>query len=368
MIRLAILMTLFITQSNQFLFAKLAELERQAEKELAYLDFPPRSDWMPVKKTSTNDHIYDVVIVGAGQTGITLAFALKREKITNIILFDEQDKHCEGPWLSHARMEALRTPKYTIGPDCDIPSLTVRAWFEAKYGVEAWNELKYISRYDWADYLQWLRNFLQLPVVNNTRVGAIQWLETENCFAVPINSKGNESVVHARKIILATGLQGSGEWTVPEHIKKNLTRDCYYHTSDKIDFNTFKGKKIGILGGGPCAFDNALICSQKGAKEVHMYFKRPQLVNLHVFLWGEFVGFLRHFPDLPDQSKWQFISKMYEIGQPPTPQSVAAVRKQNNIIMHFDSPWISSKMVDGKPTVVTPKSEDSLDALIIATG
>ena len=103
-------------------------------------------------------------------------------------------------------------------------------------------------------------------------------------------------------------------------------------------------------------------------KEVHMFFKRPKLVNLHVFLWGEFVGFHGHFSDLPDWNKWQFIAKMYEIGQPPTPMSVASIRAQKNIFMHFNSPWISSKMHKGKPTVITPHSEIALDALIIATG
>lgn len=354
--------------SKQPILADLPELEAQARKELEYLDFPPRHDWMPAKKTSTNEHIYDVVIVGAGQTGMTLAFALHREKITNIILFDEEGENCEGPWLSHARMQTLRTPKYTTGPDCDIPSLTVRAWFEAKYGEEEWDKIKYIPRTDWSSYLQWLRHFLNLPIVNNTKVGSIQWSKDENCFIVPINNKGAFSTVYAKKIILATGLQGSGEWTIPNHIKNNIDEGCYFHTCDEIDFTSFEGKKIGILGGGPCAFDNALICSQHGASEVHMYFKRPQLVNLHVFLWGEFVGFLKHFADLPDENKWQFIAKMYEIGQPPTPQSVAAARASKNIIMHFDSPWIDSKMVNGKPAVVTPHSEDTLDSLIIATG
>jgi cation diffusion facilitator CzcD-associated flavoprotein CzcO len=363
-----ILFVLIYAHSSQILLAELPELEKKATKELEYLDFPPRHDWIPARKTSTNAHIYDVLIIGAGQTGITHAFALQREKVTNIILLDEQEENNEGSWLSHARMETLRTPKYTIGPDCDIPSLTVRAWYEAKYGEEAWNQIKYVPRLDWADYLKWLRNFLKLPVVNNTKVGTIKWSELEKCFVVPATTNGENQIVYARKIILATGLQGSGEWTVPEHIKKNIDRDRYYHTSDKIDFDSFKGKKVGILGGGPCAFDNALICCQHGAKEVHMYFKRPQLVNLHVFLWGEFVGFLRHFPDLPDQNKWDFIAKMYEIGQPPTPQAVAAVRAEKNIIMHFDSPWIDSKMTGNAPTVITPQSEESLDVIIIATG
>lgn len=264
-------------------------------------------------------------------------------------------------------MDTLRTPKYTIGPDCDIPSLTVRAWFEAKYGEERWNEITYIPRIDWADYLRWLKTFLKLPVRNNTKIGAIEWSEKEKCFILPCeNNEGCSSVAYARKVILATGLQGSGEWAIPDHIKNNLLKETYFQTAEEIDFNKMKGKKVGILGGGPCAFDNAYICSQY-ADEVHMFFKKPQLVNLHVFLWGEFVGF-QHFNALPDDSKWKFISKMYEIGQPPTALSVENVRSQKNIFMHFDSPWIDSKMEAGKPVVITPHEAFTMDTLILAIG
>ena len=150
---------------------------------------------------------------------LPLAFSLQKEKITNLILFDEREEGFEGQWLSHARMENLRTPKYTIGPDCDVPSLTVRSWYEAKYGEEAWQKIQYISRLDWAEYIKWLTSFFKIPIVNNTKVGSLQWCEDENCFFVPLatNEKSKRCVL---KIVLATGLQGSGEWTVPEHQKQ----------------------------------------------------------------------------------------------------------------------------------------------------
>ncbi|MEI8329979.1 MAG: NAD(P)-binding domain-containing protein [Chlamydiia bacterium] len=317
----------FLQLATLPLFCDLKQLEEKAHKEMEYLNFPPRENWIPNKVTSSGENIYNVVIIGGGQTGTATALGLLKEKVSNIIIFDENEPYKEGSWLTHARMETLRTPKYTTGPDCDILSLTVRAWFEAKYGEEKWEKITYVPRLDWAEYLHWLRNFLNLPIVNNTKVGSIQWSERENCFIVPITSKGASTTsVYARKIVLATGLQGSGEWTIPEHIKNNIPYGLYYHTSNDIDFSSFKGKKIGILGGGPCAFDNAYLSSQY-ADEVHMFFKRSKLVNLHVFLWGEFVGF-QHFIALPDENKWQFISKFYEIGQPPTPQSVRAIARK----------------------------------------
>lgn len=346
----------------------LKELEARALKELELLDYPPRKNWLPEKKTSQGHRIYDVIIAGGGQTSIALLISLLREKLTNIIAFDECDKGLEGPWRTFARMETLRTPKYTTGPDCDIPSLTCQAWYEALYGEKAWRDLDFIPRLEWASYLQWLRNFLELPIENNAKVGEIEWSSKDKCFIVPVTTPSGVKHAYARKIVLATGIEGSGEWLVPDHIKNNIPHEYYDQTSTLIDFNKFKGKRVGLLGGGPCAFDNALKCCDHGAKEVHMFFKKPKLVNLHVFLWGEFSGFLKNFPALPDDEKWRFIAKMIEIGQPPTPQNFKKVMAQKNIIMHFSSPWIDSKMIDGHPTVITPKSEVPLDALVLAIG
>ena len=41
----------------------------------------------------------------------------------------------------------------------------------------------------------------------------------------------------ARKVILATGLDGSGRWNVPDFISQGTCRaDRYAHTADDIDF------------------------------------------------------------------------------------------------------------------------------------
>ncbi len=63
-------------------------------------------------------------------------------------------------------MLTLRSPKDFTGPDMDIPSLTYQAWHEARYGKEAWTELKLIPKDLWADYLLWYRDVLDLPVRN----------------------------------------------------------------------------------------------------------------------------------------------------------------------------------------------------------
>ena len=48
--------------------------------------------------------------------------------------------------------------------------------------------LAFIDREAWAEYLHWLRAVLDLPVKNETRVGAMRWDAANGCFLVPITT------------------------------------------------------------------------------------------------------------------------------------------------------------------------------------
>lgn len=346
---------------------RLDHLHTRIERELDLLDYPKRP-WTLAKTHADGQSIYDVVIVGGGQTGLTIAFALRKEKINNVIIFDENSQGREGPWMTYGRMHHLRSPKYMIGPDCNVPALTCKLWFEAKYGEEAWNSFAYIPRVIWADYLHWFRHILNLPVVNETKVGAIAYNQDQECFLVPITKDGHTSTVYARKVVLATGFQGSGEWTVPEVVKNNLPTDLYTSVYNDVNFEALRGKTVAILGAGPCAFDAATMSNRFGAKEIHMFIRREKLPNIHAFRWGEYAGFLNHYPDLNDADKWRYIAKIYEMGFPPTSDGVAYVRSLPNVYMHFGSPWLHTQASPNGVTVDTPQGAFEFDHLLIATG
>jgi NADH dehydrogenase FAD-containing subunit len=60
----------------------LAELEQRVRFELDCLGYPTRQWMVPRRRNGTLVH--DVVIVGGGQSGISIAFRLMRERITNL--------------------------------------------------------------------------------------------------------------------------------------------------------------------------------------------------------------------------------------------------------------------------------------------
>lgn len=347
----------------------LKDLEGAVRRELDFLNYPAR-DWVIPRNDSSGNRIYDVLIIGGGQSGLTAAFGLKREKVHNILVVDENPSGQEGPWLTFARMHTLRTPKHLTGPDLGIPSLTTRAWYEAQFGAEAWQSLVFLPKEQWAEYLQWYRNLLEIPVRNNILAGAIEWSSKENCLSIPLIDRNTQKTetVYARKVVLATGIDGSGRWEIPAQISNNLPPTLYAHTRDNIDFASLKSKSIAVLGAGASAFDNASLALETGAREINLFYRRKDLPNINAYRWAEFVGFLKHHGELSDDLKWKFIRQILRMGQLPPSDTFARAKKHPNFLLHGDSPWNKLEAKDGQVHITTPHQTFIADFVIIGTG
>ena len=66
------------------------------------------------------------------------------------------------------------------------------------------------------EYLMWYRHVLNIPVQNGSRCAAIHPIDPASAsagFRVTVQRcSGATEVVCARKVVLATGIQGGGEW------------------------------------------------------------------------------------------------------------------------------------------------------------
>src|SRR6185369_11541605 len=236
----------------------LAELSRRVERDLELLDYP-RRPWLTPQRAPSGEPVYDVVIVGGGQSGLTATFGLMRERVGNLLVLDENQLDRAGPWLNFARMRTLRTPKYLTGPDLGVPSLTPRAWYEAQHGAGSWEAMGLIPKETWAAYLAWYRQTLEIPVRPDTRVGALRWNGGAAAWEVPVSdARGGQAseTLLARRVVLATGIDGSGEWEIPAMIREGLPPRLYAHTRQQIDFAALAGKRVAVLGAGASAFDN----------------------------------------------------------------------------------------------------------------
>lgn len=339
----------------------LTDLEARLRRELTFLEFPARS-WMHVR-TNPRGHVYDAIIVGGGQSGLAAAFGLMREQIGNIIVLDRNAPGQEGPWKNFARMITLRTPKMVSGLDFGNPSLTPRAWYEAQFGIEAWKKLGKIPRDIWQDYLDWYRRVLSIPVENHVNVTGFSPIDD----IVGVTTSDGRTLL-ARKVILCTGLDGTGEWAVPKFISFSLPADRYAHTGDDIDFDALAGKRIGVLGNGASAFDNAATALEYGAGSVTLCLRKPDFPRVNAHKWMETSGFLGHYWSLPDLDRWRFMRRITGMSQPPPQDTLWRCVNFPNFSIQTDAGWNKVSIDDGAVAVETPKGRITFDFLICGTG
>ena len=340
----------------------LDALTRRVHHDLECLDYPAKPWVRP--RTFNGAHVYDVAIIGGGQSGLAVGFGLQRDKIDNFLILDENPAGHEGPWVTYARMVTLRTPKYLTGPDLGVPSLTFRAFWEAQYGEASWADVGKIPRQEWMRYLRWFRETLAMPVRNESKVELIEPVEP-GLFRLKL---ANAEPVLARKVVLATGIQGGGEWHMPDFITSALPKQLYAHTSGPIDYVRLIGKKIGILGGGASAFDNAQYALGLGIAEAHVFMRRDKMPRINPIRYMENAGFLRHFADLDDAAKYKSMDFFLNHSQPPTNDTFMRASAYPGFHLHLGEPWLKVEEAGDGVRVTTPKGTHDYAFIVASTG
>lgn len=100
-------------------------------------------------------YVYDVIIVGGGQSGLGVVFGLLCEWIFNILVIDENKVGLEGLWEIYVCMMILCIFKYLIFIDLGILFLIFCFWWEVQFGLEGWEVVDKILCGDWMNYLWW---------------------------------------------------------------------------------------------------------------------------------------------------------------------------------------------------------------------
>lgn len=332
-------------------------LEKQLKEELSFLEYPPKS-WI----ISSQPSILDVAIIGGGMAGLSAAFGLMRNGISNLQVFDENPPHSEGPWATYARMRFLRSTKDLAGPALDLPKLTFRAWYTAQYGQESWNRLYKIPTDMWMDYLNWYKTVLAIPVKNNCRITLIE--PSEDLIRLTFE---NGASTLTRKLILATGRGGFGEFHIPE-IFKNLPKGMCAHTCEPIDFSLLKDKDVCIIGCGASGFDAAAEALEAGARSVNMLTRRKTIPYINKLADATYPGFFQGYFRLPDLAKTAFINHTFETGAPPPFESLDRVHSFQNFKVITETHIEQVDSSQEKIILKTSKKDFKCDFLILATG
>jgi cation diffusion facilitator CzcD-associated flavoprotein CzcO len=340
-------------------------LEAQVRDDLAKTSHPS-APWLEPKRAPDGQPALDVLIVGGGQSGLTIAFGLKRSQVTNILIIDKAGEGKEGPWLSYARMHTLRSPKDFTGPDLDTPSLTYQSWHEARFGKENWQALDLIPRKLWAEYLVWFKRAVGLTVRNGCELLEIG-PAADGLLAATVAYQGATSILYARKVVLATGQEAMGNWTIPEPLR-HLPSRLVARPSDPIDFAALAGRTVAVIGAGATAFDNAAAALEAGAAEVHLLCRRAKIQVIQPYRWLTFRGFLRHFCDLDDVWRWRFMRAILELREGFPQATYDRCARFSNFHLHQGSPVETAQEVGDGIQLQTPRGALSAHFVISGAG
>jgi cation diffusion facilitator CzcD-associated flavoprotein CzcO len=347
------------------IIAALQAVSRRVHEELDVFQYPAK-DWVTPTRGPNGRAVQNVVIVGGGQTGLAIAFGLQRERISGVQVLDANPSGLEGPWMTHARMITLRTLKYLTGPDLGLPGLTFRAWHEAQYGKQSWQDLVRIQKDEWMRYLVWFRDTLRLPVRNNVVLERIE--PHDELLALHLRAEDETEVMLTRKLVLATGIEGGGQRRIPAFVQENLPREAWAHTSDDIAFSALAGRRVAVMGGGSSAFDNAATALEHGAARVDLFIRRPELPVVNSYRALESAGFWRNFGDMPDADRWRFMCHLLSLSMPPPQDTLERTMRHANAMLHFASPITDAAARAEGIAVLTPDGWHGADFLILGTG
>ncbi len=345
--------------------AGLAALEARLAHDLACLNHPP-PNWVPPTTHEAVGRVLDVVVVGGGMCGLVAGFALINAGMSNLRIFDRSPEGLEGPWVTYARMETLRSPKHLTGPAYGLGSLSFRAWFEANFGTAAWEALDKIPRPMWMDYLRWYRRVLKLPVENGIEVVRVS--SQDGLLRLDLEGAG-EPFVLTRKLVLATGREGLGRPAIP-HFVAGLERGReWMHSSDAFDFAALRGRRVVVVGVGASAVDNAAEALEAGAAECRLLVRRKEMPRVNKMMGIGSFGFTAGFPALDDAWRWRFMHYAFATQTPAPRGSTLRVSRHANAFFHFDCGIEAMQRGEGGIVIDTARGRRfETDFVILGTG
>jgi FAD-dependent urate hydroxylase len=343
----------------------LIRLEADLARDIERLNYPP-ANWVPQQTGPDGEALCDVLIVGAGMCGLTASFALKRLGIARQRLIDRAPAGTEGPWLTFARMQRLRSPKHLTGPAMGLPNLTFRAWYEAQHGAQAWEPLGRIPRPMWAEYLVWYARVTGAQVENCVTLDRVEpasgGLRTHL-----VHGDGRREIVHARKIVLATGRESPGQARIPQALRAEYGNGVK-HSSDAINFAALKDKRVVVIGMAASAFDNAACALEAGAATVVMLGRAPAMPRINKAKQIVYAGFTFGYPELSDAEKMAVWSRVFAGGIAAPRESVQRVTCHANAQIRFGTEVTACRRDGTALHLVTSTGLLPADLVILGTG
>lgn len=215
--------------------------------------------------------IYDVLVIGGGQAGLSMGYYLKQTKLSSLIL--DKGSTVGESWKNRYDSLILFTPpSYS-----SLPGLSLKG-----------DEKKYPTKDEITDYLKLYANTFSLPIQLNTSV-----LKLDKPDHFILNTTQGE--YHSRNVIVATG--PFQEPFIPAFSQLLSANTLQLHSSKYKNPNQLKRGTTLVVGGGNSGAQIAVEISKVSkvyfSVSQQLRFLPQNIANRSIFWWFDNLGVLK---------------------------------------------------------------------------
>ena len=207
-----------------------------------------RQDWKERRRVDVAyaDREPDVVVVGAGQGGLTVAANLRLMGVDALVL--EKSERVGDGWRKRYHSLVLHDPVWAD----HLPYLP----FPDSWPI-------YSAKDKVADWFEFYAEAMELNVWTSAEMYDSAYDPIEGCWTLKIHTPGGSRVVRPKDVILATG--AAGEVNLPDIPGRDAFAGTSYHSSQYTSGADWSGKKVIVVGACNSAHDIAQDLCQFGA-------------------------------------------------------------------------------------------------------
>lgn len=212
--------------------------------------------------------VYDLVIVGAGPTGTSLA-AYAQSMDLNYLWVGEPFSF----WLYHILPRDLRSPAPASGITTPLAGLDFQS-FAQKFGIPINQPVSMPAALAYFNYFMQEQALQPQPLL----VEDVTWHDVH--YQVQLRLGDQQRLVKSRNLAWCTGLKGMEN--IPAELRHVPPKNLLHASDLALPNIAVKGYKIAVLGAGQSAAEHAVAAAAQGA-DVKLLLRDSQLTyrNLH---------------------------------------------------------------------------------------
>jgi indole-3-pyruvate monooxygenase len=264
----------------------------------------------------------DVIVIGAGFCGITVAASLKKFGIDNFIVI-EKGETVATIWKNAYERLISQNPYFTL------------PFFEGKKKYSTFKTKDEIVEY----LTEYARHF---QVDSHIRFGEevqnIIKIKSSNQIDYRWQIETNKDVLKCKILVICTGL--TNEPVIPHFFGQEYFSGEIIHSSTYKNGIPYQNKKVLVIGSGNSAAEIALDLYEHGAASIHMLIRGkrwifplyPRLRSLQYWLWRWRTKFKRLFDKDKTDKRMEMMEKAIDLS---TEELQAEINETDKFIQRF---------------------------------